>query len=55
MTTPTSDPKIAQLERNLQQLTQQVSDLTRRVNYLERENSRRKSEVTQIASVLNKR
>ena len=55
MTTPIIDPKIAQLERYLQQLTQQIADLTRRINYLERENSRRKSEMTQVASVLNNR
>ena len=50
------DPKtkIAELERTLQRLTESVKLLNQRVNFLERENTRRKSDVTQISSAIKK-
>ena len=54
MTNP-SDQKILQLEQQLQMALRQLAELAQRVNYLERENSRRKSEVFQISSVINRR
>jgi vacuolar-type H+-ATPase subunit D/Vma8 len=50
------DPKtkIAELERTLQQLIESVKLLNQRVNFLERENTRRKSDVTQISSAIKK-
>jgi cell division protein FtsB len=51
MTTPNqqSDLKVAQLEKQLQQLAQQVSELHKRVMFLERENNRRKNDINQVA------
>ena len=49
------DPAVTQLEEKLNLALRQLAELAQRVNYLERENSRRKSEVNQIASHLNKK
>ena len=54
MTTTNPDPKIALLEQQLAQATRQLAELNRRLQYLERENSRRKNEVGQVASALNR-
>jgi regulator of replication initiation timing len=54
MTPQNNDFKIAQLEQQLHQALRQLADLSQRVSYLERENSRRKSEVGQIASAINR-
>lgn len=53
MTQP-SNQQIAQLELQLKKLSKQVLELNTRVQYLERENTRRKNEVSQIASAVNK-
>jgi hypothetical protein len=50
-----SDPKIALLEKQLTTALRQVSELGKRVNYLERENARRRGEVGQIAGHLNRK
>jgi uncharacterized small protein (DUF1192 family) len=39
--------KVAELERQLKVLTQQVSELNKRIDFLERENRRRKAETQQ--------
>jgi hypothetical protein len=49
------DPKIALLEKQLTTALRQVSELGKRVNYLERENARRRGEVGQIAGHLNRK
>lgn len=49
------NPEVEKIERQLVAMTKQVAELARRIQYLERENSRRKSEVTQIAGHINKR
>ena len=41
--------KIAELERKLQQLEKQVFQMAQRINFLERENQRRRSDVNQLA------
>jgi chromosome segregation ATPase len=46
---PQSDPKIAQLEQQLNRLEQQVVELNKRLMFLERENNRRKNEINQVA------
>lgn len=43
------------MEQQLAKLTQQVSELNRRVQFLERENTRRRSEVNQMASAINRK
>jgi hypothetical protein len=51
------DPKdqhIAKLEQQVKQLTQALQVIGRKVEFLERENNRRKMEVTQISSYLKK-
>jgi hypothetical protein len=53
MTTP--DPKQLILEQKLQRLEKQVAELNQRVHFLERENNRRRNEVNQIASAINKK
>lgn len=52
--TNSSDKVIKDLERKLSQLEVQLKELNQRVRYLERENSRRKSEVSQVTTVLRK-
>lgn len=49
MTTP---DKVLDLERRIQQLERHLSQLTNRVNFLERENQRRRSDVNQLAQQL---
>lgn len=44
--------KIQQLESNLQRLERLVLQLTRRVDYLERERQRIKNDISQIVGVL---
>jgi hypothetical protein len=43
----TPDTKIVQLEQQIQKLTVILNELEHRIKYLERENNRRKSEITQ--------
>lgn len=44
------DQTIETLTRQLDKLTTQVSDLNKRISFLERENNRRKSDLTQISN-----
>jgi peptidoglycan hydrolase CwlO-like protein len=51
------DPKdqhITKLEQQVKQLTQALQVIVRKVEFLERENNRRKQEVNQISSHLRK-
>jgi uncharacterized coiled-coil protein SlyX len=48
------DPNIVKLEKQLAQLEQVVKMLSVKVAYLERENSRRKSEMNQVTTHLRK-
>jgi cell division protein FtsB len=47
--------KIKKLEQFIEQLVKQNQELNQRVSLLERENHRRRGEVSQIASVINRR
>ena len=49
------DPKITQLEQLVKQLQRQLTELNQRIQYLERENSRRKNESSQMANAINKK
>ena len=49
------DPNYVKLEKQLAQLEQVVRMLGAKVAYLERENTRRKSEMNQIANHLNRK
>ena len=51
----TEADKIKKLEQFVEQLIKQNQELNQRINLLERENNRRRSEVSQITSVINKR
>lgn len=51
----TDDQKKLMLEQQLNKLVQQVAELNRRVQFLERENSRRRSEVNQMSSAINRK
>lgn len=51
----TEDKKIQDLDRYVKDLSEQVRKLTTRVNYLERENSRRKSEMSTMSHAINQR
>ena len=51
----TDAEKITKLEQQIAQLIKHAQDLHQRVSLLERENNRRKGEVNQIASVINRR
>ncbi len=53
MTTETD--KIKKLEQFVEQLIKQNQELNQRISLLERENNRRRGEVSQIASVINRR
>jgi regulator of replication initiation timing len=53
MSTP--DPKISQLEQLVQQMKRQMTELNQRIQYLERENSRRKNESSQMANAINRK
>lgn len=56
MTTPNKDnQKIAQLEMTLQKLQESVKLMAQRISFLERENNRRKSDVNQLASSINRK
>jgi regulator of replication initiation timing len=48
------DQKIVKLEQQITQLTQALQVIGRKVEFLERENNRRKMEVNQISSHLRK-
>ncbi len=50
-----NDKKIATIEQQLQQIIKQNKELNQRVQFLERENARRRSEVNQIASAVNRK
>jgi len=47
--------KIKKLEQLVEQLIKQNQELNQRISLLERENNRRRGEVSQIASVINRR
>lgn len=51
----TETDKIKKLEQFVEQLVKQNQELNQRVSLLERENNRRRGEVSQIASVINRR
>jgi len=51
----TDTDKITKLEQQVAQLIKQNQELSRRVSLLERENNRRRGEVSQIASAINRR
>lgn len=48
------DQQIVKLEQQVKQLTQALQVVGRKVEFLERENNRRKMEVNQISSYLKK-
>jgi len=48
------DQQIVKLEQQVKQLTQALQVIGRKVEFLERENNRRKMEVNQISSYLKK-
>ena len=47
--------KIKKLEQHVEQLIKQNQELNQRISLLERENNRRRGEVSQIASAINRR
>lgn len=47
--------KITKLEQQVAQLIKQNQELNQRVQFLERENSRRRGETSQIAAAVNRR
>lgn len=51
----TDADKIAKLEQQVAQLIKQNQELNQRVQFLERENSRRRGETSQIAAAVNRR
>ena len=51
----TDTDKIKKLEQQVVQLIKQNQELNRRISLLERENNRRRGEVSQIASAINRR
>jgi len=51
----TEADKIKKLEQYVEQLVKQNQELNQRISLLERENNRRRGEVSQIASVINRR
>jgi hypothetical protein len=51
----TDADKIKKLEQFVEQLIKQNQDLAQRISLLERENGRRRQEVNQIASTINRR
>ena len=50
MTNDNQNLKLAELERQLQRLSEQVLELTHRIKFLERENNRRKEDVRHLTS-----
>ena len=51
----TETDKIKKLEQFVEQLIKQNQELNQRISLLERENNRRRGEVNQIASAINRR
>ena len=51
----TDADKIIKLEQQIAQLIKHAQDLNQRVSLLEKENNRRRGEVSQITSVINRR
>jgi len=51
----TEADKIKKLEKFVEQLVKQNQELNQRISLLERENNRRRGEVSQITSVINRR
>jgi regulator of replication initiation timing len=51
----TETDKIKKLEQQVEHLIKQNQELNQRISLLERENNRRRGEVSQIASVINRR
>jgi hypothetical protein len=51
----TEADKIKKLEQLVEQLIKQNQELNQRISLLERENNRRRGEVSQITSVINRR
>ena len=51
----TETEKIKKLEQFVEQLIKQNQELNQRISLLERENSRRRQEVNQITSAINRR
>jgi predicted RNase H-like nuclease (RuvC/YqgF family) len=51
----TEADKIKKLEQFVEQLIKQNQELNQRISLLERENNRRRGEVSQIASAINRR
>jgi len=49
------DKKVQDLERKVQQLVEQLMLLRQQVTYLQRENNRAKSSITQIANHINRK
>lgn len=47
--------KIKKLEQHVEQLIKKNQELNQRISLLERENNRRRGEVNQIASTINRR
>lgn len=54
MTLEQQAQKIALLEQQLNRLSSQVAELNRRAEFFTRENSRRKSEASQLAQAIKK-
>ena len=51
----TDADKIKKLEQHVGQLIKQNQELNQRISLLERENNRRRGEVSQIAAAINRR
>lgn len=51
----TEADKIKKLEQHVEQLIKQNQELNQRISLLERENGRRRQEVNQITSAINRR
>lgn len=48
------DKKISELEQNIKFLSTRIYELTRQVEFLVKENNRRKSDITQVVSAIKK-
>ena len=51
----TDTDKITKLEQQVAQLIKQNQELNQRIQFLERENSRRRGETSQISAAINRR
>ena len=49
----TDAQKIAQLEKQVQQLITQTKELNQKIMFLERENNRRRNDANQLATAIN--